>query len=439
MLLAGEVDAREGLVERDRDVGVRLVVAQADVEDGPVALDEVLLGQQRLGLGLGGDEVDLVDRGDHVRRAAARGRLAEVRGHALADRARLAHVEHLALGVLEQVDARARRAGPCAARRCARRGWRSSVAISLRGYEGVAAVSWLVRHRISRRAGQSPRWSEIEAEAPELATRARRASSTLTCTRRWPRLRRDGSPRISGTEIQFEDGEIWFGSMWRAVEGARPPARSRASPCTAARTARRTGKGTRRSRGRAEEVDDDERKAALGSDRQTEPWHLFRADIAELVVVGLNDARDKLVVESWHEGRGLSLAARALDQRAADAVGHAAGLLGALDLDGPALHDLPPAAAHVVDRDRSRRSPGRASRPAPAPGSAPCSSRSSRPSLKPPDCTRSRRRPSIIDSVRLPWATVVPNGLSFLARSTSTWIHWSSPESSANGVDHLLA
>src|SRR4051812_17684948 len=30
-------------------------------------------------------------------------------------------------------------------------------------------------------------------------------------------------------------------------------------------------------------------------------------------------------------------------------------------------------------------------------------------------------------SVRLPWATVPPKGDSFFARSTSTWIHWSSP------------
>src|SRR5688572_23352611 len=34
--------------------------------------------------------------------------------------------------------------------------------------------------------------------------------------------------------------------------------------------------------------------------------------------------------------------------------------------------------------------------------------------------------------VRLPWAIVVPNGLSVLARSLSTWIHWWSPETSAN-------
>jgi len=59
--------------------------------------------------------------------------------------------------------------------------------------------------------------------------------------------------------------------------------------------------------GRAEEIVDEERKAAHGTgDQPAGPWHLFRAEITELVVVGLNDARDKLVVESWHEGRGVS-------------------------------------------------------------------------------------------------------------------------------------
>src|SRR5829696_3962519 len=36
------------------------------------------------------------------------------------------------------------------------------------------------------------------------------------------------------------------------------------------------------------------------------------------------------------------------------------------------------------------------------------------------------------DSVRYPWAIGPPNGLSFFARSTSTWIHWWSPVASAN-------
>src|SRR5690606_13991345 len=45
--------------------------------------------------------------------------------------------------------------------------------------------------------------------------------------------------------------------------------------------------------------------------------------------------------------------------------------------------------------------------------------------------TSEGRKPSTIESVRLPWATVVPKGLSRFARSGSTWIHWRSPETAA--------
>ena len=60
-----------------------------------------------------------------------------------------------------------------------------------------------------------PSWSDFEAAAPELAARVR-AASTPTPTRRSPPSARDGSPRISGTETQFVDGELWIGSMWHA-------------------------------------------------------------------------------------------------------------------------------------------------------------------------------------------------------------------------------
>ena len=106
--LAGEVDAGELLVERDRDVRIGLVVAQADVQARLVLLDEVLLDEQRLGLGMDDERLDLVDRRDHL---AARPQMrsppapGEVRGDALADRLRLADVDDLALGVAEQVDA----------------------------------------------------------------------------------------------------------------------------------------------------------------------------------------------------------------------------------------------------------------------------------------------------------------------------------------------
>ena len=60
-------------------------------------------------------------------------------------------------------------------------------------------------------------WREFEAAAPELAARARalfEAQKHLTIAT----LRRDGSPRISGIECTFEDGDLWFGSMGGAVK-----------------------------------------------------------------------------------------------------------------------------------------------------------------------------------------------------------------------------
>ena len=67
--------------------------------------------------------------------------------------------------------------------------------------------------------------------------------------------------------------------------------------------------------GRAVEiVDPDERLRifrATGSDASATDSHLYRADIDELVLIGLNDAKDMLVIEHWHEGRGLQRIERA--------------------------------------------------------------------------------------------------------------------------------
>ena len=98
--LPGEVDAREFLVEADPDVGVGLVVPQADVETGPVALDEALLGEQSLGLVRGDQELDPVNPAGHLGLAAG-----EVGSDPLADRAGLADVEDLPPRAVEDVDA----------------------------------------------------------------------------------------------------------------------------------------------------------------------------------------------------------------------------------------------------------------------------------------------------------------------------------------------
>ena len=148
-------------------------------------------------------------------------------------------------------------------------------------------------------------WSEVVAEAPELTALARgfldaHVHKTIAT------LRRDGSPRISGTEIILAEGEIWFGSMWQSVKALdlqRDP-----------RFALHSGsddppgwQGDARLAGRAEEVTDDEVRARIiGGHAPPGPNHLFRADVEELSVVRLNESRDQLVIESWHAGRGLT-------------------------------------------------------------------------------------------------------------------------------------
>src|ERR671914_38732 len=55
-----------------------------------------------------------------------------------------------------------------------------------------------------------PSWSEFEAAAKVRERLDAHTHKTLAT------LRRDGSPRISGTESAVRDGELWIGSMWKA-------------------------------------------------------------------------------------------------------------------------------------------------------------------------------------------------------------------------------
>jgi len=60
-------------------------------------------------------------------------------------------------------------------------------------------------------------WSAIESQAPQLCALARELLDAFT-HKTLATLRRDGSPRISGTEVIFAEGELWLGSMWRSMK-----------------------------------------------------------------------------------------------------------------------------------------------------------------------------------------------------------------------------
>jgi hypothetical protein len=145
----------------------------------------------------------------------------------------------------------------------------------------------------------------VETEAPELAARARGFLDAYV-HKTLATLRRDGSPRISGTEVNFADGELWLGSMWRSLKALdlqRDP-----------RFALHSGSadppnwtGDAKLAGRVEEVTDPERKTTIiGSEAPPGSSHLFRADITELVVVRVGEPADYLVIETWHMGRGVT-------------------------------------------------------------------------------------------------------------------------------------
>jgi hypothetical protein len=167
-------------------------------------------------------------------------------------------------------------------------------------------------------ASEMASWRQFEEEAPELAERAR-ALLDAHKHKTLATLRRDGSPRISGTEAEVVDGEVLWGSMpnsLKALDLRRDP-----------RFALHSGSddppewsGDAKLSGRAEELDDDDRKRALvraqghagegDEDGGPGEFHLFRADLDDVVVTRLDDDRTKLVIELWRPGRGVKTVER---------------------------------------------------------------------------------------------------------------------------------
>jgi hypothetical protein len=144
-------------------------------------------------------------------------------------------------------------------------------------------------------AAGMPRWSDFEAAAPELAAAVRErldAHKHKTIAT----IRVDGSPRISGTETEFSDGELWIGSMWQARK-ARDLQRDPRFALHSGSDEPDDWKGDAKLAGVAEEVSSPE----MGG----EPSHRFRLDLHEVSTVGLDDARKLLVITVWTPDGGV--------------------------------------------------------------------------------------------------------------------------------------
>jgi hypothetical protein len=141
------------------------------------------------------------------------------------------------------------------------------------------------------------RWDDVERDAPDFAANVRglfdsRKHKTLAT------LRADGSPRISGIEVEFKDGELTFGSMPGARKGAdllRDPRFALHGPTVDPPEDEPSGwPGEAKVAGRAVLIGD----VAGESDGQ-----LFRADVDEVVLTRLTEAGDRLLIEVWRPGQ----------------------------------------------------------------------------------------------------------------------------------------
>jgi Pyridoxamine 5'-phosphate oxidase len=141
-------------------------------------------------------------------------------------------------------------------------------------------------------------WSEFEAEAPALAERVRARLDAHT-HKTLATVRKDGSPRISGTETEFRDGELWIGSMWQARK-ARDLQRDPRFALHSGSDDPADWTGDAKLAGVAEEILDPDR---MKGDK--EPSHMFRLDLREVSTVELDDERKALVIEVWTPERGV--------------------------------------------------------------------------------------------------------------------------------------
>ncbi|HEX8003158.1 MAG TPA: pyridoxamine 5-phosphate oxidase [Mycobacteriales bacterium] len=144
------------------------------------------------------------------------------------------------------------------------------------------------------------RWHEVEREVPALAAAVRarfavRKHATLAT------LRRDGAPRISGTEVEF-GADVTLGSMPGALKARdlfRDPRLALHSPTVDPEPGNESAwPGEAKLAGTAVRQPDAEGGA-----------HAFAVDLTEVVLTHVEG--DRLVVESWHPSRGYERRERA--------------------------------------------------------------------------------------------------------------------------------
>jgi hypothetical protein len=143
-------------------------------------------------------------------------------------------------------------------------------------------------------------WAEIERDAPEFAAKVRGRFDAGT-NKTLATLRKDGSPRISGSELEFTDGEITLGMMGGSLklfDVRRDPRVALHCPTLEPpKDDPSSWAGDAKLAGILVEI-------AAPQDNQQVGAGFFKLDVTEAVLTYVGTPADHLVIESWHAGRG---------------------------------------------------------------------------------------------------------------------------------------
>lgn len=161
-------------------------------------------------------------------------------------------------------------------------------------------------------------WADLLAVEPELAG-AVRARFEATKHHVLATLRSDGAPRVSGTETILHDGVLAIGSMWHAVKALDLRRDGRFALHSNPGDSSMEG-GDAKVSGTAVELRGAMAAAIAGQlsadaaeaerTEVPEPFHLFRLDIAQVVLSEIDHDRECMVIRSWWPERGLVVAER---------------------------------------------------------------------------------------------------------------------------------
>ena len=141
-------------------------------------------------------------------------------------------------------------------------------------------------------------WQDFLSSAPEFAGRVE-ALFTARKHHTMATVRKDGSPRISGTEVEFDDGQLCLGMMadTRRADDLRrdPRVAIHSQGVDPPEGDPGAWSGEAKLSGRAVEL-------AGGAERVSDR---FRIDVADVVLTSVGTPANHLVIEKWSPDAGL--------------------------------------------------------------------------------------------------------------------------------------